>query len=96
MRGPSSTTPPAAAKLAGWVDRLSDTKPSDRSCLRIESSSESSGAEVSTLKQYSSVSFLGRKKCNIGLLSVEKSLGLVGPVDDLSFFEINMAMDDQV
>jgi hypothetical protein len=47
---------------------LSDTKPSVKSCLKIESSLESNGADVSTLKQYSRVSVLGRKKWYIVLL----------------------------
>jgi hypothetical protein len=46
----------------GFVEILSDTNPSAKSCLKIESSSEFNGADVSTLKQYSKCSSLRKKK----------------------------------
>jgi hypothetical protein len=52
----------------GFIDILSNIKPSAKSCLKIESSSEFKGAEVSMLKQYSNFSFLGKKKWYILLL----------------------------
>ena len=54
--------------LIGSVEIVSDTKPSARSCFKIESSSEFKGAEVSTLKQYSNVSLLPKKRWSILLL----------------------------
>ena len=64
--GPSSTAT-VPLELIGFADTLSGIKPSANSCLRTESSLESKGSEVSTLKQYSRFSFLFKKKCNMSL-----------------------------
>jgi DNA polymerase I-like protein with 3'-5' exonuclease and polymerase domains len=47
---------------------LSDIKPLAKSCLKIESSSDFNGADVSTLKQYSSVSSLRKNKWYIPII----------------------------
>jgi hypothetical protein len=47
---------------------LSDINPLAKSCLKIESSLAFSGADVSTLKQYSSASSLLKNKWYMALL----------------------------
>jgi Tfp pilus assembly ATPase PilU len=81
----------------GFIDILSDIKPSAKSCLKIESSSEFSGVEVSTLKQYSSSSFLRKKKCSISVSLLEKkSFRLNAFIKDLPVSEVDIPMDDQI